>query len=133
MRRGSEAGFTLIEVLVASAIVITSMGVLMQLFGSGLDRLYRAGEHARIILAERQIVNALSRLNPASAAQGEGDIEGLHYRWKARPASPFLTMYDSTDTLRRQVAMYDVQVVVERPADGEVTFVLKRMGWKSQP
>jgi len=125
-----EQGFTLIEVLVASAIVVASIGVLMQLFASGLDRMHRAGEHAHLILAERQIVNDLSQINPAGTARGEGDAEGFHYRWSAQAASSLLPIYDPEGLLHRKAAIYDVRVTIMRPDHGKAELTLKRLGWR---
>lgn len=125
-------GFTLIEVLVASAIVIASLGTLIQLFGAGLDSMHRAGEHAHRILAERQILADLSQINPATTSQGEGDAEQWHYRWRAQPASSFLPIHDPNGLIRREAAIYDVQVTLMRPQRREVTFMLKRLGWRQR-
>jgi len=125
-----EQGFTLIEVLVASAIAVVSIGVLMQLFASGLNRMHRAGEHAHIILAEQQVINDLSQINPAKTTQGEGDAEGLHYRWSAQPASPVLPIYDPEGVRHRKAAMYHVRIAIIRPERDAVELTLKRLGWK---
>ena len=86
-KKQTESGFTLIEVLVASAIVIASIGVLLQLFASGLDRMHRSGTVAHRILLERQIVSELKSVNPAQQNSGKGSAEGWHYSWRGQKSN----------------------------------------------
>jgi general secretion pathway protein I len=70
-------GFTLIEVLVAFSILAMSLGVLFQIFATGLrgTRLAEEYSHA-VLLAESEL--ARLRIQPsaaAAAALGEGEVE----------------------------------------------------------
>jgi general secretion pathway protein I len=60
---GGEAGFTLIEILVAFAIAVTALGALYQLFGAGVQAGAAAGR------LETAIVLARSALEAASTAE----------------------------------------------------------------
>lgn len=128
-RSTAQAGFTLIEVLVASAILIAVIGTVLQLFSSGLDRMVRASRHARLIVAERQIADALRFENPAVKPEGEGRVEGLRYRWRARPVTSFRPVLSGGETTSRKAALFDVAVRIALP-DGERAFHLRRVGWR---
>lgn len=85
--RPSEAGFTLVEVLCASAIAALSLAMLLQGFGGSLGAVHRLEDHvgARIV--------AQSVLADARQAAGValGSVSGTQgkYRWEVagRPAS----------------------------------------------
>jgi len=126
-----QAGFTLIEVLIASVIVMSSIGVLMQLFGAGLERMHRVGGHAHLLMVERQIVDALSQINPALVSQGEGDAEGFHYRWQGKQVSALLPIYNPDTLLPRVAAMYAIDVIIKRPGHADASLTIRRMGWRA--
>jgi len=128
--RVSEQGFTLIEVLVASAIIMASIGVLMQLFASGLDRTQRAGQVAHLLLAERSIMHELEVINPALQRQGKGVAEGIHYRWKAHGEVAMAPIYDPDGKLNRQLGLFEVQVAMQNDRGKRSSFTLHLIGWK---
>jgi len=125
-----ESGFTLIEVLVASAIIMASIGVLMQLFASGLDRTQRAGQVAHLLTAQRTIAHELEMLNPAVQKQGEGVAEGIHYRWKVYREAVMKTVYDPDGKLSRQLGLFEVQVTMQHKRGKSRDFTLHLIGWK---
>src|SRR5690606_9238010 len=85
-----QQGFTLIEVLVASAILIASMGVILQLFNAGLSSMHRAGHAQHQLLAQRHIYTALQLVNPSTDTARTGEIIGFQYQWDAeRIGTPY--------------------------------------------
>ncbi len=133
--KSRERGFTLLEVLVASAILIASMGLLLQLFGSGLDRMHRVGEHAKLIMAEKEIYHRLSTLNPATATQGKGEVFGWPYNWTARQVEPYRIISEGLgeQTFPRYVALYALDVSLERPERPNLGLEYLRLGWRATP
>jgi len=131
--RSYESGFTLIEVLVASAIIMASIGVLMQLFASGLDRTQRAGQVAHMLMAQRAIVHQLEMVNPADQKGGEGVAEGIHYRWKAKTLAPVVPMYDSDHRPWRQLGLFSLHVIMEHGSGKHREFNMKLVGWQAMP
>jgi len=124
-----EAGFTLIEVLVASAILMMSIGVLLQLFGSGLDRVKRAGEVAHLLTAKRAIIHTLDGINPAAVSAGSGVAEGLRYSWKAVVEEPFQPLHQYGRTfIRYELALFAVAVDIERIGGKHHQFTYYRTG-----
>lgn len=68
-RGGSESGFTLIEVLVALAILGISLAVLLSIFLQGLDRAHESkDESAARVLAQSLLSQARAEANPAMGA-----------------------------------------------------------------
>lgn len=125
----SCAGFTLIEVLIATAIVTAAFGVLLQLFNQGLNNLARAGEVTRRVLVERQIMHEISMLNPAQVSAGEGELEGFRYRWRSGLASPLRPVRDPSESSRRQLGLYHVQAIIAHPDETQSELHLERLGW----
>lgn len=66
-----EAGFTLIEVIVALAVMALLLGALFQSFGGGLDRLSRADWEQRASLIARSQLDEALRL-PLDEAEDRG-------------------------------------------------------------
>ncbi|MEE8247170.1 MAG: prepilin-type N-terminal cleavage/methylation domain-containing protein [Alphaproteobacteria bacterium] len=75
-------GFTLLEVVVAVAILAVSMGVLLQLFSTGLKGA-RLAEHRTIatLLAESKLAT-IGVESPLEAGESGGQFAG-GYRWRA--------------------------------------------------
>jgi len=133
-KHGHESGFTLIEVLVASAIIMASIGVLMQLFASGLDRTHRAGEVAHLLTAERSILHELEMVNPAMQQTGEGVVEGVQYHWQAKEKIGMKPVYDADGisgvSSSRQIALFEVQVSMLSERGKSILFTFDLIGWK---
>jgi len=128
-----QDGFTLIEVLIASAIIMASLGVLMQLFGSGLERIQHAGQKAHMLASQRYIVHFLEDINPASQSDGKGVAEGLVFYWKASIQEPFHLIYGSEGAGQREVALYDIKVRLQTAQQKQFVFVIKQLGWHQRP
>ena len=126
----SNGGFTLIEVLVASAIVITSMGLLLALMGSGLDRLHRVGAQAQLIIAQKQISNRLSTINPAVVNSAEGQVAGIEFSWVARPQTKFRKVADPLGEVHtsRVAALFSIEITLK--TEPERVWTVTRLGWR---
>ncbi len=131
----SQRGFTLIEVLIASAIAIASMGLLLQLFGSGLDRLNRVSLSAHRIVAEKEIINRLSTINPALSSKGKGVVEGLKYSWKVKQLKPYQHVSPTLGEIPypRYVALYQINIELIRQDGYKSQLEITRLGWKGTP
>jgi len=126
----AESGFTLVEVLIASAILIASIGVILQLFASGLDRMHRAGVVGHRMLLEQQIVNELNTINPALKDSGEGSTEGWHYRWRAKAITKFQSILISGQTTEKTAALFNVHVDLMQKGKPDRSFELLLLGWR---
>jgi prepilin-type N-terminal cleavage/methylation domain-containing protein len=134
-RRSKQAGFTLIEVLIASAITIASMGLLMQLFSSGLDRMNRVSLNANLIIAEKELINRLQMINPALISEGAGTVEGLEFSWEAKVVKPFAKMSENIgdDNFPKYVALYEIDIDLTRSNGNVSELNITRIGWKDSP
>jgi len=124
-----QAGFTLIEVLIASAIIMASLGVLLQLFGAGLSQTKKAGRIAHYLSAQRSVERQLLDINPALQKEGEGKAEGISYRWHAVKIEPFRSFYDPESAPGRLFALF--LITVELDVDGKSKQMeISQLGWK---
>lgn len=134
-QRSLQQGFTLIEVLIASAIAVASMGLLLQIFGSGLDRLNRISLNANLIVAEKEIVNRLNTINPALVSRGQGVVEGFEFSWAAREVSSYMHVTESLGEIPypRYVALYVIDIDLTRNGEPKTQLNITRLGWRDRP
>lgn len=108
-----QNGFTLVEVLVASAIVIAALGVILQLFNSGLAGLHRSGNVQHRILAERQLLQRVTFMDFKATPTSEGSIEGIDYIIESSPIGYAYTIRQDRDNNSAvQVQLYQVKITL---------------------
>lgn len=78
---GRQAGFTLLEVLVAMAILGIAVATMLQLSSQGLRLLHLSGEHQKAML----LADRLVRQTPAGAEGTESGEDGA-FAWERRVA-----------------------------------------------
>ncbi len=84
---GRQAGFSLLEILVAFSILALSLGVLLRIFGGDGRLAALADEHSRaIVLAESLLANAGVE-EPLRPGESTGETDG--YSWSMRVV-PFI-------------------------------------------
>jgi general secretion pathway protein I len=69
-----QKGFSLLEVLVAFSILALSMGVLMQIFSSGLHNVERSGHHVKAVAIAKSLLARLGRETPVLAGEQSGEF-----------------------------------------------------------
>jgi len=131
MSRNKETGFTLIEVLVASAILMISIAVLMQLFSASFGQTQKAGQVAHLLIAEHVIVHELERVNPALQSKGEGVAEGLSYSWSAKLQQPFRKVPKLEGLMQREVALYRLTVNIIDLRKHKQQLTMDLLGWRT--
>ncbi|TVR58822.1 MAG: prepilin-type N-terminal cleavage/methylation domain-containing protein [Candidatus Competibacteraceae bacterium] len=119
-RRLHQRGFSLLEVLVAFAILSISLGVLLQVFATGLRNAGMADDYTRATLYAESILAAIGREAPPSAGVREGPIDD-QFSWRS-------TVGEYTDGLpdpeRTQVLAYRVSVEVFWPGPAQIRSVM---------
>ena len=78
--RPDQAGFSLIEILVAFAILSLSLGVILRIFAGGGHIAATADEYSRAILTAESLMASLGVEKPLQPGQSGGEISG-GYRW----------------------------------------------------
>lgn len=121
--RRPPRGFTLVEILVAFAILVLTFAAVMQAMSGGLRILSVSGAHAEATrLAESRLAEAGQKA-PLSPGVAEG-TEG-RYRWRTE-----VTPYDGTNSAAKATAppLYLVTVTVRWNANRRVTLSTAEFG-----
>ena len=107
-----EAGFTLLEVLVAFAILAVALAGMLQAFGGGLDTVRRTQAANETWSAARSLLERVGTELPLEAGQRSGtDESGLAWTVAIRPRKNAL---DQVKAHERAYALFDVAVTVSR-------------------
>lgn len=77
----NQRGFTLIEVLIAFAILAMLLGAIYQTFSSGLNASARAERQAAAALHAQSVLAAIGADGPIGEGEATGELDG-GYRWR---------------------------------------------------
>ena len=105
----STRGFTLIEVLVALAVLSITLVVLLQAFGGGLRAVGTSERYLMATMLARSVLDDIGTETPVVAGEKSDDIAD-GYRWTTRIA-PSPTIAPVKDEALLQVP-YEVQVEI---------------------
>ena len=131
LNRASSRGFTLLEVLVASAIVVSTIGIIIQLFGASMNQMDRVEFNAKLIVVQREVGHRLRYVNPLTESSGRGVASGWPYEWQAsqtrelRPVSTDL----GEPVFDRSVALFRIDIEVTPEDRAPVSWSIDRLGW----
>ena len=130
IQQEKQQGFTLIEVLVAMAILAYSLSVLYQLQSQDLRILFKSGEVAEKILIEKQIVQHIQNINPAVQNNGEGNIATYHYQWNTKQITVNKLVRDPANMSQKKVALYRININL-KDADNKISSLqIDQLGWQ---
>lgn len=129
MRR--ESGFTLLEAIVALAILAAGAMALFAALNGALRSIERAEAAARLDTATENAVDWLEVVNPMNEPHGEVVLGDYTMRWRSEPVvgpTDNLTAYLQPGLY--QVGLYAIEA--ELWLDGELAgrFTLRRAGWQ---
>ncbi len=79
-RRGA-GGFTLLEVLLAFALLAAAMGLLIGMLSGGLRQVADAERETEATLHAQSLLDELGTLQPLEPGQRAGTFAGERYRW----------------------------------------------------
>jgi general secretion pathway protein I len=107
-----EAGFTLLEVLVAFAILAVALAGMLQAFGGGLDTVRRTEAANESWSAARSLLERVGTELPLEAGQRSGtDEAGFAWTVAIRPRKSAL---DQVKVHDRPYGLFEVTVTVSR-------------------
>lgn len=87
-RQTRQGGFSLLEILVAFAILALTLGVLLRIFGGGVRSVALADEHAQAVLFAESLLARVGSETPVVAGESRGELDE-RYRWVLR-ITPFV-------------------------------------------
>jgi len=130
-RAEAEAGFTLLEAIVALALVAAAVLPLYAFFSRSLDGLYRTAEANRESQASLTAIAFLSGLNPMERPTGEDVLGPMRLRWRSREVVP------TTDAIGYprglglyQVALYEVTGEILEAGRVRSTVAIRLVGYR---
>lgn len=129
MRR--EPGFTLLEAIVALAILAAGAMALFAALNGALRSVERAEAAARLDTATENALDWLEVVNPMQQPQGEVALGEYTLRWRAEPLlGPTDNLTDYLQPGHYEVALYMIEG--ELWLDGQLAgrFTLRRAGWR---
>ena len=135
MRRNAEAGFTLLEVLIAFVIAALAVGALFEGTVAGLDATSVSAKYDEAISLARSHLAAIGRGAPIGQQETRG-VEGDGFTWhlhirEAGSRQLSLTDQDRANDLKPSRAiLYDVTVTESWKAGGrerQVTLATRRL------
>jgi general secretion pathway protein I len=130
--RRAQSGFTLLEAIVALAILSAVLIPLYALVGNAMSSMLRARDIAGRAADELNALAALDTINPALRPQGSLQLGALQLVWHSREATPPVLGSDyPTGMSSFSVALYDLDVEL-RDSSGRVRsqFAARRVGWR---
>ena len=126
--RRLQQGFSLLEVLVAFAILSVSLGVLFQIFSSGVRGTVVSENYNKALIVAESILAGVGVDGPLEAGLEQGEAEEL-YRWRVN-----VTLYEEDDLELGGggIEPYRIDVWVGWQEDGkarDVELSTLRLGW----
>ncbi len=123
-RRKRQPGFTLIEIIVALAILAVALGTLFQAFSTGLRATTVTDRQAAAVMLAQSLLDRIGQDIPLAAGEQAGVSEdGLRWSIAIAP-SPLIAPEHSADS---PVIPFDVEVSVAADGGRPITLTTLRL------
>ena len=80
-RRGGQRGFSLLEVMLAFALLATALGILVAILGGGLSQVRQSADATEATLHAQSLLDQLGVMAPIAAGETAGEFADGRYRW----------------------------------------------------
>lgn len=132
-RRDASRGFTLLEAIVAVAIVGVALVPIITFISQMVNALSRAGDVNAQNLAEQSIIALLEPLNPLERPNGDDQIGNLNIHWESDIlVPPSAAIRPGTGLAVFGIGFYNVKISVNRiDRAGEwFAFDMRKVGYR---
>lgn len=129
----AEGGFTLLEGLVAIALLAGTMAAIFALVGNLLNSANKVAQSNRTALISENALEAMSIINPMTQPTGQIDLGEYTVKWKSEARTPISDGAGyPLGTSLYQLAFYDSAVRVEEQGSGVplTEFKLRQVGYR---
>jgi prepilin-type N-terminal cleavage/methylation domain-containing protein len=127
-------GFTLIEVIVALAIIASAYTVLIELQGSSMTQLFKASNNNKKILIEKQIQESLVDKNFSIKSSGNGRILDAAYQWDAKKITQYKLVRSPEQDIPSdfQVALFQIKIQISYDNGEQWHSIIQQLSWKNR-
>ena len=123
----AEAGFGLLEGLVAIALLAGTMVAIFALVGNTLSSAYRVGNSNASVQITLNAIETMAAINPMVQGSGKIDLGPYTVSWTSALATPVI---DRSGSLY-QIGLFNSDVRVEdRPGSILARFTLRQIGYR---
>ena len=127
-----QAGFSLLEAIVAMTVMATSLLALYGWLSSSTIALNRVNAQSRALEDARTAISIIEAVNPMLEPQGTREIEGVTVRWESKPVADRRSGRSRAGSATAfDLGLYELKVVVMRGPRTIKEFEIRRAGWES--
>ena len=130
--RSLEDGFTLLEAIVALAIIGVTLIPLITFFGQSAAQLNMAADVNERSLAQQSAVAFLEPMNPMSEPEGSTELGNFSISWRSEAVvQPNQEVRIGTGLAGYSIGFYRVSVTLSRPGlDPWFSFETRKVGYR---
>ena len=127
----NNAGFTLLEALVALAILATSGTALLVFYSNAINGLIRATQIQETLLLAENLQPMFNTLTLQEETEQQMEFNGYQIHWHAQPVEPQQQGRNSNGTISRFIlGLYDIEVTVLKD-DREIDrYTTRNVSWQ---